>query len=251
VLALRLLPPPPLCPRFLYPPSKAFYSRQPALEWYNAASGAWDSSNENAPLQVRSGAVACCPAVGGAQGWPRAAACAREGSVTGWCVLCGAGMWCVWVHVRPPSVPVDAQQDVKSARVPVSPPNLIPYPPRRVCVRACAPVLQCMQYEGDVIFVPRDWGHGVLNTQSTIGVRVVTGPCSREVAVHSRLQLHARWGKACGRRPWHHHLCYFWPLCLCALRRCVAGGGGVQLVCDAVLGAQGVGGGGVLTKSSC
>ena len=32
--------------------------------------------------------------------------------------------------------------------------------------------LQCMQYEGDVIFVPRDWGHGVINTQSTIGVAV-------------------------------------------------------------------------------
>lgn len=31
--------------------------------------------------------------------------------------------------------------------------------------------LQCMQYSGDLIYVPRDWGHGVINAQNTIGVR--------------------------------------------------------------------------------
>jgi hypothetical protein len=67
--------------RFLYPPTRAFYSKQPAYDWFNATVNTWDSSNLNAPLQ-------------------------------------------------------------------------------------------CMQYEGDVIYVPGDWGHGVLNVQSTIGVAV-------------------------------------------------------------------------------
>ena len=67
--------------RFLYPPQRAFYSNQPALEWFNATVNTWDSTNTAAPLQ-------------------------------------------------------------------------------------------CMQYEGDVIYVPGDWGHGVLNVQSTIGVAV-------------------------------------------------------------------------------
>jgi hypothetical protein len=71
--------------RFLYPPSRAFYSRQPALEWYREASLLWDSESP-------------------------------------------------------------------SANKP----------------------LQCMQHAGDIIYVPRDWGHGVLNVQSTVGVRTHT-----------------------------------------------------------------------------
>lgn len=30
--------------------------------------------------------------------------------------------------------------------------------------------LQCVQRPGDVLYVPRDWGHGVVNLDNTIGV---------------------------------------------------------------------------------
>ena len=32
--------------------------------------------------------------------------------------------------------------------------------------------LECMQYPGDVVYVPLHWGHAVLNAQDSIGLAV-------------------------------------------------------------------------------
>ncbi len=83
--------------RFVYPPNRAWYSKQPVLQWYNhvMSSGGFESSE----------AVA------------------------------------------------DADGDVS--------------------ISVSSKPLQCMQYSGDLIYIPRDWGHGVINTQNTIGVSVL------------------------------------------------------------------------------
>lgn len=36
--------------------------------------------------------------------------------------------------------------------------------------RAGAEVLECMQWAGDAVYVPKGWGHTVLNTRPVVGV---------------------------------------------------------------------------------
>lgn len=33
-----------------------------------------------------------------------------------------------------------------------------------------APPLECVQEAGDIMYVPTDWGHGVLNLETSVGV---------------------------------------------------------------------------------
>ena len=52
-----------------------------------------------------------------------------------------------------------------------------------------ARAIECVQRAGDVLYVPRGWGHGVLNLAPSVGVAVEFALHSREFTTPFQVQL--------------------------------------------------------------